>query len=408
VLGPSLTPPTERPLRVCMVSDNYYPYIGGIAEHVHHLAVELRRRGHYVRILTSHFEGRTVGCLERAPDEEFIKRIGQGVTIRSNKSFTRMPVAWRPLAQVRRFFREEQFDIIHTHGSLAPMFVLVSINASRALNFCTFHAGHDASLGYALTRSMLRPYFNALHGLIAVSETARSSIGKYFPGDYRIIPNGIDTDFFSPAAAPVPELDDGRPRILFMGRFEPRKGLKYLLMAMPEIVRQVPDVELVVVGTGFLGYSYKSYLDREVQERVRWVGLIPGDQRPRYLKSASVFCSPATGNESFGIVLLEGMATETPVVASDIAGYRSVMTDGEQGLFVPPCDSAALAQAIVRVLRDPATAKRLGAAGRRRALEFAWPRVAERVEGFYREVQADITKPWYGSGPTARPWWKGL
>ncbi len=388
-----------RPLRICMVSDNYYPYIGGVAEHVHHLSVELRRRGHEVNILTSNFDSRTIGCLETAPEEQYIKRIGQGITIQSNKSFTRIPIAWRPLAQVRRYFRERKFDIIHTHGSLAPTFVITAINASRSINVCTFHAGHDASLGYALFGSLLKPYFRALHGLIAVSETAKSSIARYFPGDYRIIPNGIDIDFFSPDAEPMPELNDGRPRILFMGRFEPRKGLKYLLMAMPEIVRAVPDVELVVLGTGFLGYSYKSYLDKEVQEHVRWVGLVPSEQRPRYLASCDVFCSPATGNESFGIVLLEAMATKTPVVASDIPGYRSVMTENEQGLFVPPCDSSALAKAVIRLLKDPELLRRLGEGGRKRAAEFAWPRIAERVEKVYYELLERYPCPRYGRQP---------
>jgi phosphatidylinositol alpha-mannosyltransferase len=383
-------------MRICMVTDNYYPYIGGIAEHVHHLSAELRRRGHTVKILTSKFEGKTIDCLESVPDEEHIKRIGRGLVIRSNKSFARIPIAVRPISRARRFFREWQFDVIHVHGSLAPTLVLVAINASRAVNVATFHAGHDASLGYALFRTQLLPYFNALHGLIAVSETARSSCDKYFAGDYRIIPNAIDVNFFRPDAEPMPELSDGRPRILFMGRFEPRKGLKFLLMAMPDIIRAVPDVELVVVGTGFLGYSYKSYLDKEAQEHVRWVGLIPGEQRPRYLAGCDVFCSPATGNESFGIVLLEAMATETPVVASDIPGYRSVMTENEQGLFVSPRDSAELAQAIIRLLKDKELSRRLGEGGRKRAIEFSWPKVAERVESVYRQLLKQYPVPRYG------------
>ncbi len=383
-------------MRICMVTDNYYPYIGGIAEHVHHLAVELRKRGHVVKVLTSKFEGRTIDCLDYVPDEEHIKRIGRGLVIRSNKSFCRIPVAVRPLARTRRFFRENGFDVIHTHGALAPTLVLVAINASRAINVMTFHAGHNASLGYALFRTGLRPYFNALHGLIAVSETAKASCYRYFPGNYRIIPNGIDLGFFRPDAEPVPELADGRPRVLFMGRFEPRKGLKYLLMAMPEIVAAVPDVELVVVGTGLLGYSYKTFLDRNVQEHVRWCGLIPGEDRPRYYASCDVYCSPAIGNESFGIVLLEAMATAKPVVASDIPGYRSVVTPDQEALLAQPRDVHGLAQAIVRLLKDRELARKLGANGLKRAREFSWPAIAGRVEAVYRELLATYSVPRYG------------
>jgi phosphatidylinositol alpha-mannosyltransferase len=302
-------------------------------------------------------------------------------------------VAWRPVAQIRRYFEAERFEVVHVHGSLAPTLPIVAINASRVVNVVTFHAGHDQSLGYALFRSELKPYFDASHGLIAVSETARTSCLKYFHGPYRIIPNGIDPTIFRPDVEPAPGLTDGRPRILFVGRFEPRKGLKFLLMAMPEIVKQVPSVELVVVGTGLLGYSYKSYLSKEVQEHVRWAGLIGGEERPRYYAGCDVFCSPATGQESFGIVLLEAMATGKPVVASDIDGYRTVVTSGREGLLVPPCQPEAIGRAIVKLLVDRELARRMGAAGRERALEFGWPEIARQVESYYLELLGAYRTP---------------
>lgn len=383
-------------MKICMVTDNYYPYVGGIAEHVYFLATELRKRGHIVKVLTARIGGRMMECMAEMPGEEHVKRIGDGWVIRSNKSFARVSVAWRPTAQIRRYFEQERFDVVHIHGSLAPTLPMAAIEASRTLNVITFHAGHDQSLGYALFRSFLRPYFGAVQGLIAVSETARISCDKYFPGPYRIIPNGIDLNFFRPDAGRVPGLDDGRPRILFVGRFEPRKGLKHLLSAMPDIVRQVPNVELVVVGAGLLGYSYKSYLSPEVQQHVHWAGLVQNDERPKYYASCDVYCSPATGQESFGIVLLEAMATGKPVVASSIDGYRTVMTDGREGLLVPPCDPPALAQAIAKVLLDRESARRFGENGLSRAQEFSWPKLAERVAGFYEELAREYPMPRYG------------
>jgi phosphatidylinositol alpha-mannosyltransferase len=383
-------------MKICMVSDNYYPYVGGIAEHVHFLATELRKRGHTVKVLTAHAGGRMMETMDWTPDEDQVKRIGTGWVIRSNRSFARVSVAWRPTAQIREYFDDERFDVVHVHGSLAPTLPMAAINASRTLNVVTFHAGHDQSLGYALFRSFLRPYFDAVQGLIAVSDTARLSCAKYFPGPYRIIPNGIDLTFFRPDAGRVPGTDDGRPRILFVGRFEPRKGLKHLLSAMPEIAEAVPNVELVVVGTGLLGYSYKSYLPPEVQRHVRWAGLVKNEERPLYYASCDVYCSPATGQESFGIVLLEAMASGKPVVASDIDGYRSVMTDGREGLMVPPADPPALAKAIVKILLDREAARRFGANGLGRAREFSWPRLAERVEAFYEELAREYPVPRYG------------
>ena len=379
-----------------MVSDNFYPYVGGIAEHVHFLAAELRKRGHTVKVLTAHVGGRMMEYMASTPEEEHVKRIGTGWVIRSNRSFARVSVAWRPVAQIRKYFNAERFDVVHIHGSLAPTLPLAAIQASRTLNVVTFHAGHDQSLGYALFRSELRPYFNAVQGLIAVSETARVSCAKYFPGPYHIIPNGIDLTFFRPDAGRVPGTDDGRPRILFVGRFEPRKGLKHLLSAMPEIVRHIPTVELIVVGTGLLGYSYKSFLPPEVQQHVRWAGLVKNEERPLYYASCDVYCSPATGQESFGIVLLEAMATGKPVVASDIDGYRTVLTDGQEGLLVPPCDPPALARAIVKVLLDRDAARRYAANGLERARQYSWPKLAEQIEAYYAELAREYPIPRYG------------
>ncbi len=378
-----------------MVSDNYYPYIGGIAEHIHHLAVELRRRGHIVKILTTKVGGRTIGCLDKVPDEDQVFRIGRGLIIRSNKSFSRVPVAFRPFARVKRFFNQERFDIIHLHGSLAPTLPLVALRVSKAINVFTFHATHDKSIGYALCRSLLLPYFRTIHGLIAVSETARASTAKYFPGDYRVIPNGVDINFFRPDVKPIPELNNSRPKILFLGRFEPRKGLKYLLMALPEIVQEIPDVQLVIVGTGILGYAYKSYLDKTLEKNVYWAGLIPSELRPRYYRSCDLFCSPAIGYESFGIVLLEAMATATPVVASDIVGYRTVITSGKEGFLVPPRDPSALARAIIKILKERDLARQLGENGRRRALEFSWESIAQKIEAFYQELITRYPIPIY-------------
>ncbi|MEO0073517.1 MAG: glycosyltransferase family 4 protein, partial [candidate division WOR-3 bacterium] len=388
----------SRTMRICMVSDNYYPYIGGIPEHIHHLSVELRRRGHVVKVLTTNIGGRTLGCLDRVPDEDQVFRIGRGLVVRSNKSFARIPVAFRATARVRRFFEEERFDIIHIHGSLAPTLPLAAIRASRAINVITLHAGHENSIGYSAFRHWLRPFFDAIHGLVAVSETAKRSIEKYFPGEYRIIPNGIDVNLFRPDVPVVPALDNGRPKILFMGRFEPRKGLKYLLMAFPRVVEKIPDVQLVVAGTGLLGYSYRGYLDKEVEEHVHWAGLIPSEERPSYFRTCDVFCSPAIGWESFGIVLLEAMATGRPVVASDIPGYRSVVTDGREGLLVPPRDTEAIAAALVRLLQDRQLAQQMGEAGRRRSLEFSWERIADEVEALYRELIQRYPVPRFGRG----------
>lgn len=375
-------------MRICQVSDTYLPTPGGIPEHMYHLSKELRRRGHYVRVLTANFRGPTSITMHSDSDDElFIHRIGRGWIIPSNRSYARLTVDWHLGHKVKKFFLEEKFDIVHIHGSLSPGLPLSAIKESRGTTIATFHSEHKSSAGYRLFQEFLLGYFRRIHGIIAVSESARDSMAKYFPGDYRLIPNGVDTDFFNPTVEPLPMFTSPRPRILFMGRFEPRKGLIYLLKALPIIKQAIPDIQCIVVGAGPFGYAYYSkFLDKSVVDDVHFPGLVPGPERPRYYATCDVFCAPSTGNESFGIVLLEAMAAGRPVVASDINGYRNVLADGIEGLLSTPCDEQGIADRIIAILKDPERAKRMGEAGRAKALTYSWPRVTDRIEAYYHEV----------------------
>ncbi|MEO0114083.1 MAG: glycosyltransferase family 4 protein [candidate division WOR-3 bacterium] len=375
-------------MKICMVSDVYFPYIGGIPEHIYHLAEELRKLGHQVKVLTSNFGGTTLETLKTCPDEEYVYRIGKSLLIRSNKSFARLPIAWRPLNKVKRFFAQEQFDIIHIHGSLAPTLPIIAIRQSKAVNVITFHSDHAKSKGYLIFRQLLMPYFRKLDGLIAVSNQARDAQMRFFPGEYQVIPNAVDVNRFHPGVSVLPQFADARPKILFLGRFEPRKGLKYLLKALPYIKKAIPDVLLIVVGTGLLGYSYKEYIAKEVEENIHFAGLVSQEEKPHYYATCDVFCAPSIGFESFGIVLLEAMATGKPVVASDISGYRTILEDGKQGYLVPPRQPEAIAQAIIKILTNPSLAKKLGEAGRAKALAYSWQNIALKVESYYKQLIA--------------------
>jgi phosphatidylinositol alpha-mannosyltransferase len=374
-------------LRICMVSDLYFPEPGGIAEHIYHLSRELRRRGHVCHVLTTSFGRSCRPAVTPTDDAQFVHRIGRGLLVPANRSLSRVTVGYRLGRQVSGLFAREGYDIVHIHGSLAPTLPLAALQHSRTLNVFTFHAGHDRSAGYRVFRRYLLRYFRRLHGLIAVSEAARRAMADYFPGDYRVIPNGIDIRAFHPDARPLPAPAVDRPRVLFLGRFDPRKGLGYLLRALPLVKRAVPDVQCVVVGSGPRGVDrYRRELDPALAADVIFTGRVPSSDRPRYYAGCSVFCAPSTGNESFGIILLEAMATARPVVASDIEGYREVLNDGVEGLLAPPCDEQALATRLIRILQNPELARTMGQAGRARAVTFSWRRVADQVEAYYREL----------------------
>jgi phosphatidylinositol alpha-mannosyltransferase len=291
--------------------------------------------------------------------------------------------------RVKEILREHAFDVIHVHEPLTPVLPLVVLRHSRSVNVGTFHAYRDSHAGYQIGRPLLEPFVNRLQGRIAVSPAARDMVAQYFPAEYTVIPNGIDYDRFAGQdVVPYAKYRDGRPTILFVGRLDERKGFDHLIRAFAIVVRQVPDARLLVVG----GYTrddkaeFVRFARQNGLHGVRFVGYASCDDIPRYYRSADVFCAPSTGFESFGIVLLEAMASGGPTVASDIAGYRSVLTDGREGLLVPPGDCHALAEALLRLLGDPAKRSSMADAGRSTAQRYRWDRVAPQVLEVYETL----------------------
>ena len=212
----------------------------------------------------------------------------------------------------------------------------------------TFHSFVDGrSLGLEIFHHQIEPLWKKLSGHVAVSEAAREFSERYFPGDYRIIPNGVDTARFRPDLPRVESMTQEHFNILFVGRMDPRKGLRYMLEAFPLIHARLPQVRLTVVGDGLLREWYKRMVPSAVKKLVRFEGFVSAIDLPRYYATADLYCSPATRGESFGIVLLEAMACGTPIVASSIRGYRTVLEDGREAVLVPKRNSLALADAIV-------------------------------------------------------------
>ncbi len=367
-------------MKICLVSDIYYPHIGGVPEHIYNLKLNLNRMGHEVKILTASFGN-------DAPfTSKDIVRIGRGVKIMKSKSFSTITVGHAISWKVKEFLDRENFDIIHTHGPLAPVLPYLALKHSKAFNFATFHSAHDESIGYIIFEPILERYFKKIHGLIAVSEVAKKSMEQYFSGDYRIIPNGVDTQVFNPQIPVREELRARKPIVLFVGRLEPRKGLKYLLQAFPRVIKEIPDATLLVVGKGYLDVYYKRFVAEKLKDRVVFVGYVSGQELPSYYASCDIYCSPAIGLESFGIVLLEAMACSRPVVCSDIDGYRKVMTDGAEGFFFKAKDPDSLSQRLITLLKGRELRVRMGEAGRKTAIRYDWQKVTKQVEEFYLEV----------------------
>jgi phosphatidylinositol alpha-mannosyltransferase len=269
-----------------------------------------------------------------------------------------------------------------------PALPLTVLRHSNTTNVGTFHAFRNTPLTYFYGKPILRPFFRKLHGHITVSSAAREFVGEYFPADYRVIPNGIDFPRFFRRYEPLPQFADGRPTVLFVGRLEKRKGLKFLLRAWPRVLERQPDARLVVVGRGRPLEGYRRFAARQgwSPEDVVFAGYVPSEDLPRYYQSCDVFCAPNTGQESFGIVLLEAMASGAPIVASDIPGYRDVVSNGLHGVLVEPRKPGAIADALCRLLANPELRAAMRRAGQETAQSYDWPRVAAQVLDYYAEV----------------------
>jgi phosphatidylinositol alpha-mannosyltransferase len=362
-------------MRVGLVAPTYAPYPGGVGEHVRHLAVELRRLGHEVTVVTTRFRGGA------ACDEPGVVRLGRAVLVPANGSLC--PVAIDPVMRrrMRRLFERAAFDVVHVHEPFLPMLSLAAVAESPCPVVATFHASNESPVGYRVFRRQLEPYARRLAGRIAVSRAALDTVSPFFGGPYDIVPNGVEVARFADAR-PF-ERDPNEFRILFVGRLERRKGLEYLLGAMPAILKDVPGARLCVVGGGPLAGSYRSRVPAVARSRVEFLGFVSSDDLPRHYRSADVYCSPATGGESFGIVLLEAMAAGAAVVASDIRGYRDVVRHGVTGLLTTRASSFGIASAIVHLARSPGAATALRGAARREVERYDWARVTERVLDVY-------------------------
>ena len=364
-------------MKIALVSPYDFTWPGGVTGHISQLFHQFTRMGHEVKILAPHSPSRTV------PEEDSFVSLGRSVPIPTGGSIARLSLSiWRR-QRIRDILTQERFDVVHLHEPLMPVLPLFVLKASNALNVGTFHAFYGRFRNYGWSHPILRHWFKRLDGLIAVSPAARQYASRFFPGEYSIIPNGIDVGYFSADTEPIPELEDGKLNILFVGRMEKRKGLRYLLEAYSRVKWDFPDVRLVVVGPGNLDKDCHRVLGERNLQDVVFAGGVPYRDLPRYYKSAHICCAPATGRESFGIVLLEAMAAGKPVLASRIEGYSGLVRHGEQGLMVPPKDSAALADALALLIRTPGLRSQMGARGRQTVEQYRWEKVAGQVMEYY-------------------------
>jgi len=370
-------------MRVGLVSPYDFASPGGVNDHVRHLARQLRRLGHEARIFAP----------SSRADVDFdtarFYRIGTPIAIPVNDSVARITLSFHLADQVAAIVEKEHFDVLHFHEPLMPALPMTMLKMSTTANVGTFHAFARSNLGYYYGRRWLEPYLAYLHRGIAVSEPAREFLNQYFPEfPLRVIPNGIDVNAFKPGLTPIRHLRDGSVNILFVGRLEKRKGLGDLLRAYEWMQPRMPKSRLIVVGDGPLRGKVEAYISRHRLPNVVLAGFVPDTVLPRYYCSADIFCAPATGAESFGIVLLEALASGLPVVATEVEGYMSVLEPGRDSMTVQPKGWAELGAALIILARDADLRRRLGAYGHEKARRFGWDVVASQIVEVYNDARA--------------------
>ena len=369
-------------MKVGLVSPYDYSHPGGVTEHIRHLAKWLDQLGHEVRTFAPSSRS---GIEHEVPH---FYRIGRPIPIPVNRSVARITLSFHLADRVNEILDRERFDVLHFHEPLMPALPLTMLRLSPAANVGTFHAFARSNVGYYYGRAIFKHYLERLHAMIAVSEPAREFVRQYFPSaPLRVIPNGVDVDTFKPGLAPIRHLRDDAVNVLFVGRLEPRKGLRDLLRGYQYMKARVPNSRLIIVGDGPQRPRVESFISSHRIEDVVMAGYVPQPVLPRYYASADIFCAPATGRESFGIVLLEAMASGLPVVATEIPGYLSVVSPGRDAVTVRPKGWAELGAALTLLALDEQLRRRMGEAGLEKARRYSWREVAIRVIEVYQQAR---------------------
>lgn len=368
-------------MNIVLVSPYDFATPGGVTEHVTQLDRALRFAGHSTTIIAP----RSIRPGFTPPDH--LISAGQVISVPTNGSVARISLSLGLGGVVKRVLADIQPDIVHVHEPFMPLLPFFVLRQSFATNVATFHAYSGNELGYHYGRGLIEHYFSRIDGRIAVSPAARSFISRHFPGNYTVIPNGVDVERFQ-NAEPFSELRDGYLNLLFVGRLDERKGFNILLRAFAQLRRRRSAIRLIVVGAYDAGQAarHKARLAGAGVPDVLFVGYATPRELARYYASCDIVCAPSLGGESFGIVLLEGMAAGKPIVASRIPGYRDVVDDGVDGLLVQPGDVHALDVALDAMIGDREWREALGRRGRSKAWEYSWDLIADRVAGYYEDT----------------------
>lgn len=374
-------------LRIGIVCPYSWDIPGGVQAHVRDLAETLIERGHQVSVLAPGDED----LPGRAP---YVVAAGKSVPIPYNGSVARLQFGLVSAARVRRWLRDGEFDVVHVHEPAPPSLSLLACMIHDGPLVATFHSATIRSRILAMFDTMLQPFLEKLSGRIAVSTAARKVIVEHLGADAVVIPNGISIRRFR-SARPLADHAATGQTVGFVGRYdEPRKGMNVLLAALERLAPTHPDLRLLVAGRGDAA-AFRAALPPQLTDRVTVLGQVSEPDKASLLRTVEVYCAPNTGQESFGVILLEAMAAGAPIVASDLEAFRRVLGDGAAGMLFRRGDAAALAAALEKMLGDPQLRSQLVTEGARAVAPFDWSVIITQVLRVYELAIAGAGSPTY-------------
>lgn len=370
-------------MKIGIVTEYFYPTLGGVTENIHHFSLELLKRGHDFRIITG-FRGEPGGIAQDV--RERLIFVGRNIPVFFNGSCGRLTVGCNLSRRLDEIFKAQGFDLIHLHSPLFPTLPIIANMRADAPVVATFHTCTSGELlYYRIYRGKAVKHLSRMAGRIAVSGScARENEKAFGAAGFDIIPNGVDVEWWSRPSEGAARGDEGKVNILFLGRPDKRNGLDTLIAAFAKVHRLRPMAHLTVVGDGPLSFHFRRMVPADARGAVSFEGAAM-DARPSFAARADIFCfTPSIA--SFGVTILEGMSAGRAIIASDIEPFRDLVSHGESALLVKPGDTAALSAAIVKLVDDRALRERLGARAREAAWRYDWKHVAEVQIEYYKEI----------------------
>jgi phosphatidylinositol alpha-mannosyltransferase len=366
-------------MKVGLVIDDRINRPGGVQEYVLGLYGFLKQKGHQPLIFTS---GRYTQAEKR---KRKIISFGQTIDL-PYQAQKGIPLTIGQGKKIKKVLAKQKPEILHIQGFPGPL-GLGFLQHSNTINLMTFHVAHEEKITDFIAKplSLLGKQLDKkLKGKIAISAVAAKYAQKFWPGPYKIIPIGVDTNRFHPKVKPLSQFKDKKLNLLFVGRLDKRKGIDYLLKAFWRFSQVWPEARLIIVGEGSQKNKARDYMRKKELENVVFAGSVSPQALPSYYATADIFCSPATHGESFGVVLLEAMATGLPIVAFDNPGYRALLPKHQQGFLVFNKSTTALAQAFLVLAMNSQLRKELGRKNLKYAQGFSWEKVGKKILAFYQ------------------------